>query len=339
MAAAGAAAALPALDDRVVPPSPVRLPGGSGGDRVLRVGSAVGRLLHVDGAPVVVRAWDAGSGAIRLRAEAIDPSLVSYPCDPGGERRTATEEDLELVLGRARFMFWLEDDLTPFYRRFRDDPLLAPVIHRKPWTRPRRRPWPWEALAWAITSQLIEARRAAEIQRRMIRKWGPKHNCATSSASSPGGSRRGLELTDVPSAAAFAGRAPAELVAMDLTEARALAMIRCARETASGRAELASPQSDARLLSVREIGPWTVQCLGLGGRGDPDSLPAGDLAYVKLIGHLAGLGRRATAEEVEEFFAPYAPYRALAGHFALVGHHKQVAKGPPLPLAPDALAV
>ena len=37
-------------------------------------------------------------------------------------------------------------------------------------------------------------------------------------------------------------------------------------------------------------------------------LPAGDLAYVKLVGRLAGLGRRATEEEVREFFAPYAPY-------------------------------
>ena len=40
---------------------------------------------------------------------------------------------------------------------------------------------------------------------------------------------------------------------------------------------------------IREIGPWTLQCLGLYGRGEPDSLPAGDLGYVKLVGRLAGL--------------------------------------------------
>ena len=62
-----------------------------------------------------------------------------------------------------------------------------------------------------------------------------------------------------------------------------------------------------------QIGPWTVQCLGLRGRGDPDSLPAGDLGFVKLVGRLGGDGRRATVEEVEEFFAPYAPFRGLAG--------------------------
>ena len=35
--------------------------------------------------------------------------------------------------------------------------------------------------------------------------------------------------------------------------------------------------------------------------------------YIKLVGQLAGLGRRATVEEVEEFFAPYEPFRGLAG--------------------------
>ena len=58
-----------------------------------------------------------------------------------------------------------------------------------------------------------------------------------------------------------------------------------------------------------QIGPWTVQCLGLFGRNELDSLPAGDLAYIKLVGRLRGDGRRATIPEVEEFYAPYEPYR------------------------------
>ena len=76
-----------------------------------------------------------------------------------------------------------------------------------------------------------------------------------------------------------------------------------------------------------------MQCLGLYGRAEADSLPAGDLAFVKLVGRLAGLGRRATVEEVEEFFAPYAPYRGVAGSFVLAAFHKLVAAGPPLRLA------
>jgi hypothetical protein len=35
-------------------------------------------------------------------------------------------------------------------------------------------------------------------------------------------------------------------------------------------------------------------------------------------------------EQVEEFFAPYTPFRGLAGTFTLAAYHALVAKGPPL---------
>jgi DNA-3-methyladenine glycosylase II len=318
----GAQAPAARVDAEFRPPSTLRLPSRGGADRVLRVARAVGRLLHVDGAPVVIRAWELSGGRVGVRAEAIEPDSVEYPC-AGDEHRTATLEQLEVAVDRARFMLWLDEDLRPFFRRFRGDPLIGAAIHRKPWARPRRRPWPWEALAWAITEQLIEASRASQIQRRIVRAYGPRFLPGRENGST-------LRLTDVPCAATLADRAPAELVSMDLSEARSLALIACAREVSRGRAALDSSSGDPRLLKIREVGPWTIQCLGLHGRGDADSLPAGDLAYVKLVGHLANLGRRATPEEVEEFFARYAPFRGLAGHFALVGHHKAVGQGPPL---------
>ena len=123
------------------------------------------------------------------------------------------------------------------------------------------------------------------------------------------------------------------LEAIDLSGGRAVALRRIAAEVVAGRCTPSNPSSDVRLQGVAGIGPWTVQCLGLYGRGDPDSLPAGDLGYLKLVGHLAGNGRRATVEEVECFYAPYAPFRVLAGEFTLRGLHGQVAQGPPLRLA------
>jgi 3-methyladenine DNA glycosylase/8-oxoguanine DNA glycosylase len=69
------------------------------------------------------------------------------------------------------------------------------------------------------------------------------------------------------------------------------------------------------------------------GRGDMDSLPAGDLGYIKLVGRLAGLGRRAGVAEVEEFYAPYEPFRGLVGALTLAGLHRTVAQGPPLRFA------
>lgn len=312
------------VEVEVRPAFPFRLPR-AGGDGVARVRDGVfERMLHVGRCPVRVRAWQVRSG-VRIRAEPIEPRLTlhfgEFDCEHAGR------EELGTAVERMRFALALDDDMGEFFRAFERDPLIGAAIHRKPWIRPKRPPWPWEALVWAITEQLIEASRAKAIQRRMVRRWGPRA-APTQRSDRP--------LTDVPAADVIAGRAPAELVSMDLTEGRALAMVRCAREVAAGRADLGDPASDRRLLAVREVGPWTVQCLGFAGRGDPDSLPAGDLAYVKLVGHLAGLGRRATAGEVEEFFAPYAPFRGLAGLYALAGHGRAVSQGPPLPLADAA---
>jgi 3-methyladenine DNA glycosylase/8-oxoguanine DNA glycosylase len=293
-----------ALEIEVRPPWPFRLPGRDGPDGVLRVrDGVVTRLLHVAGEPVVVRAWRRRGGEVVLRAAG------------------ASDERLEVAIERMRFALGVDEDLRPFYERFRADPMLAPAIRRMPWLRPRRRPWPWEALAWAITKQLIDSPRAAAIQRRIVYHWGARMEL-------------GMDfLRDVPGPEVIASRAPAELEALDLSAGRAIALIRAAREVAKGRANLFDPDADERLRKIREIGPWTLQCMSLFGRGDPDSLPAGDLGYIKLVGRLTGRDRRATVEEVEEFFAPYEPYRGLAGTFILRAYHGRVAQGPPLRLA------
>jgi 3-methyladenine DNA glycosylase/8-oxoguanine DNA glycosylase len=297
------------LDVEVRPPWPYRLPAGGGGDAVMRVkGRVATRLLHVEGHPVIVRAGQRSDGSVVFRA---------VP----GATGSAGREQLAIAIERMRFALGVDDDYADFYKQFKSDRLVGWAVRRKPWIRPRRRPWPWEALAWAVTKQLIDSPRAAAIQRRIVFRWGPKL------------AWEGGWLRDVPCAEVISGRAPAELAGMDLAPRRALAMVKVAREVAAGRADIAGPDTDPRLLAIPNIGPWTVQCLGLYGRGEPDSLPAGDLGFIKLIGHLAGLGRRATVEEVEEFFSPYEPYRGLAGTFVLRAYHGMVAGGPPLRLA------
>ena len=142
--------------------------------------------------------------------------------------------------------------------------------------RPRRTPWPWEALASAVVGQLIEADRAARIERRIVGRWGARL----------GDGREALR--DVPGGGddrrPGAGRTGARWT---WRRAAPMALRRVAREVAAGAASSAGAAADRRLLALPQIGPWTVQCLGLFGRGDMDSLPAGDLAYIKLVGRLA----------------------------------------------------
>jgi DNA-3-methyladenine glycosylase II len=244
---------------------------------------ALVRVVYAAGGAAVVRVWIAG-GAVRFQADA------------------ASAEVARAAIERMRFALGTDHDLGDFHRRFRRDPLIGPVIRRRPWLRPRRRPEPFEALAWAVCEQLIEGRRAASIERKIVRRLG---------------SRTGA-LRCPPSAERVAGCAPAELDACGLAPKRSIALIRAAREVASGRADLSRHEpSWRRLRAIPNIGSWTIEMLAFEGQGRDDMLPALDLAYVKLVGQLAGLGRRATEDEVREFFAPYEEHAALAGIYAL----------------------
>ena len=277
------------------------------------------RFLHVAGRPVLTRAWEANGGAVAIAAM---PAPV--PWLPPGERERATTAELEVAIELIRHALGVDDDMRPFMRRFRSHPLLRSLIRRMPGYRIKRTPNAWEAVAWAVTEQLIESREAAAIQRRIVGRWGP--------ALSFGG--RGAPLADVPCPATVAARAPAELAALGLAPKRALALTKAAREVASGRCDPADPADDARLRAISEIGPWTMQVLALKGRGDFDSLPAGDLAYIKLVGHLANLGRRATVAEVEEYFLPYEPFRGLSARILLVGLSDALSERPKLAYHP-----
>ena len=262
-----------ALEAEVRPSWPARLPRHGGGDGVMRIkNGVVARLLHLEREPVVVAAWQRRSGEMAMRAAgAVE------------ERRLAE------AIERMRFALGLDDDLSEFHARFRRDPLLGPAIRRRPWLRPRRRPFAWEALAWAITAQLIESSRAAEIDRRIVRRWGQRVDPGSFAAAAAGFASLPAPLRDVPGPEVIAARSPAELASADLSPGRSLALIRAAKEIASGRVDPSDPAGDARLRAISEIGPWTIQCLALNGRGDADSLPAGDLGYIKLVGRLAGL--------------------------------------------------
>jgi 3-methyladenine DNA glycosylase/8-oxoguanine DNA glycosylase len=282
----------------VTPVGPYRLPP-AGRDGLLRRREGVfWRLLHdSDERPVVVRAWPT-AGVMRFRSEAYD------------------EQAAEWGINRMRFAMGVDHSLGDFHQAFKRDALLGPIIRRAPWVRPLRRPEPFEALAWAITEQLIESERAEDIQRRMVWRWG----------------RRGEQgLRDAPTPAVLAGCAPAEFCAVDLAPRRAQAMVEASRAVARGHVDLAEHErSWARLLTIRNIGPWTIEKLALHGQGRDDMLPAGDLAYVKLVGRMLRLGRRAEVEEVREFFAPYAPFQGLAGLYLLRGRRFVMPPGPPV---------
>jgi DNA-3-methyladenine glycosylase II len=269
-----------------------RLPLRGGVDGLAKVrGGVLHRLLHDGDEPVLVRIAQLSSERVLFGAQATTGELASWGIE------------------RMRRALGIDLDLREFYERFRSDPLIGPSVRANPGLRPAGRPDPFEALCWAICEQLIEFERAAAIQRRIV--WRLGRRCPVSG------------MRDAPTAAVLASQAPALLASFDLSEARAIALVRVAREVASGRAHLDGPDVERgweRLRRIKGIGSWTLQMLALTGQGRLDQLPAGDLAYLKLVGRMRSGGdprARATEAEVSELFAPYEPWAGLAGLHAL----------------------
>jgi 3-methyladenine DNA glycosylase/8-oxoguanine DNA glycosylase len=261
-------------------------------DGVLRRrGGVLERLLHHEDEPVLVRVAQTAPDEVLFGARAAS--------------RTAALHGIT----RMRFALGVDDDLRAFHRRFSRDPLIGRSLRRRPWLRVRRRPEPFEALAWAICGQLIESERAAAIERRVVTALGRRSVGWDASTSA---------LRDVPAPAVLAGIAPALLESFDLAHGRALALVGAAREVARGRVDLHSADQERgwrRLRTIPGIGSWTVEKLALHGQGRHDQLPAGDLALLKLVGRLSSGGdprARAQEGEVREFFLPYGEWAGLA---------------------------
>jgi DNA-3-methyladenine glycosylase II len=280
----------------VEPPWPFRLGGGTADGLARRRGDSLQRLLHLAGERVHVGIVQPARDRVLFAA------------------RARTEEAAAEGIARMRFATGVDDDLRPFYECFRDDPLLGRAVREHPRLRVRRRPIAWEALFAAVTEQLIEFERAVAIQRRMIAVFGVR--CEQTG------------LRDGPTAAAIAAEAPARLASFDLAPKRAIALRRAAAEVASGRADLdramgapagtkLAEVAARRLLKIPDIGPWTVEITALHGLGRHDVIAAGDLGFIKMVGHLLTGHPKARAEiaEVREFFAPYGEWKGLAGEY------------------------
>jgi DNA-3-methyladenine glycosylase II len=265
-----------------------------------RRGAALQRLVRVENEPVLV-------GIVQPAADRV---LFAA--------RAPSEAAARAGIARLRFATGVDDDLRPFYDRFRADPVIGRAVRSNPGLRVRRAPDPWETLLAAVTEQLIELERATAIQRRLIAAFG--YRCPATG------------MRDAPTPAAIACQAPARLASFDLAPKRAIALRRCAEAVARGRIDLRDHDL-RRLLAIREIGPWTAEMVGLHGQGRMDVVPAGDLGFLKIVGRLVTGNPRARADEAEVrgFFERYGEWRGLAGAHLVHGAMRGLIRAPMAP--------
>ncbi len=214
----------------------------------------------------------------------------------------AVRASCDRAVDEARFVLALDDDTTEFHRLHAHDPLIGPSVRQLRGMRTRRKATVTHAAIRAVCGQLIQASRALEIERAIVRACG----------------------ADPPVRGALVTLSPARLTACGLAASRAATLARLARtidlEGLRGRGDALF-----RLGRERGVGPWTVGVIALQGLGRYDAGLVDDLALVKL---LASLRRRwPEPGETAELLAPYAEWQGLASVFLLQGFRRGLVPG------------
>ena len=207
-------------------------------------------------------------------------------------------------LAKARFMLALDDDTAEFHRRFADDALLGRSTRALAGWRPLRLPTVAHATLRAMCGQLVDARRARQVERAILRACG----------------------TEVAGRAALRTLSPAGLRANGLAASRAATLLRLVSTIDLERLhDHPTAAILARLTRERGVGPWSVGVIALEGLGRYDHGLVGDLGLIKLVTALRG--RPADAAETAELLEPYAEWQGLAGELLLLGWTKGLVPG------------
>ncbi|MCC6622887.1 MAG: helix-turn-helix domain-containing protein [Deltaproteobacteria bacterium] len=188
------------------------------------------------------------------------------------------------VVARVRRLFDLDARPDRIATDLGADPLLAPLVARRPGLRVPGAFDPFETAVRAVLGQQVSVRAATTLAGRLVARLGP------------------------PTPEALAAATIDDLRALGITSARAETLRMLARAVADGRVrfEAVDPEATiARLEALPGIGPWTAHYLAMRALAWPDALPAGDLGVKKALGMTSERAIRARAER-------WRPWRAYA---------------------------
>jgi AraC family transcriptional regulator of adaptative response / DNA-3-methyladenine glycosylase II len=172
------------------------------------------------------------------------------------------------------------------------DPGMRPLLNHLPGLRV---PGAWdgfELAVRAILGQQVSVAAATTMSGRIARSFGvPFHQPSKEDARL------------FPDASVLA---QADLTSIGLTKQRAATVQELAARVASGEIRFDAEVEGLRraLLSVRGIGPWTVEYVAMRALGEPDAFPDTDLAL-----------RKAVPEGLIERSALWRPWRAYASMY------------------------
>jgi AraC family transcriptional regulator of adaptative response / DNA-3-methyladenine glycosylase II len=197
--------------------------------------------------------------------------LTPLPAYVGATLRLSDMRDLAPAVARCRRLFDLDADPVAVDATLAADPAFARIVAKEAGVRVPRAVDGFEMAVRAVIGQQISVAGARKILSRLV--------ATTSPPADPAGDLATDEpLRGFPSAAEVAD-APDS--AFGMPAARRTTLRALARAVAEDRLHLDPgadrPETEARLLEIPGIGPWTAQYVALRALGDPDVLLNTDL--------------------------------------------------------------
>lgn len=242
------------------------------------------------------------AGAVRMTF-LLDGTFAPVGVDlryENGELRgeVAGTSDLAAVEGQVARVFSLDVDGSTYPEIGRRDPAIGRLMEALPGLRPVCFTSPYETAAWAVISQRISMRQAADIRSRLTADHG--HTITLGGV--------GVRCFPTPErllgVESIAGLAATKVTRLHGVARSALAgTLDCDRLRALG--DEAGPDS---VRVIPRIGPFWASGIYLRGCGIQDVFPDEPIA-VAALGMLLGLGDRPAMELVRDVTARYAPFR------------------------------
>lgn len=227
-----------------------------------------------------------------------DSALIRLALD--GRMPAGSRKRLESM---AKRMLGLKQGVEEFERVHRAHPVIGSMLASQAGLRVPIAATPFEALTWAITGQQVSVAAAVSIRRRLIGLIGKPHSSGLLCYPDPG------QIAALP---------PEVLREAGFSTAKAATLAMLSRLVADGELRLddwldAASVDDIRerLLSLKGIGPWTVDYTLLRGFGWMDGSLHGDVAVRRALQTLTGSSDKIGEKEAQQWLSAFSPWRAL----------------------------
>ena len=256
------------------------------------------RSFWLDGRPVVVRLEQKKPNA-PIHAEAFSDEHI-------GALGEHIEDALYHIISR-------NDDLAAFRAGIAKDRRLAGLVDALPGYKVMRGPDLWTMMLSSLVAQQISGAAARSIRRKLAMTYG--HMVRVDREDVP----------VVPSAERLFDLREDELRAVGLSQKKAEYARGMAQALLDGTivpAELKRMPPDEmikKLSSLRGVGVWTAECIGIFCIGHPDLLPADDLGIQKAITHLYKLKEDPKPKEVRVRGEKWKGWRSYATGYLWAG--------------------